>query len=151
MALTMTVQGYRDYALATLLAFDCFLRISEFTSLLKEDIALTGPARERGGVVLRLGHTKTGPNQSVVVEDATVATLLTKHVQSLSPNSRVFSFTPAGYRRVFKRMGLDQAYVPHYGGATRAFLLGRSIDWIMHRGRWRSVKTARHYIQSGRA
>lgn len=157
-ALTFAADRRQDYALATLLAFDCFLRIGEFTSLLREDVAVTGPAREAGGVVLRLGRTKTGPNQSVVVDDADVATLMAAHLKTVRPYSHVFSFTADQYRKRFRavcqRLGLGSAYVPHslrHGGATRWFLMGRSIDTIMHRGRWRSTKSARHYIQAGRA
>ena len=38
-----------------------------------------------------------------------------------------------------------------HGGATSDFLLGRSIVFIQHRGRWASVKSAQHYIQMGRS
>lgn len=38
-----------------------------------------------------------------------------------------------------------------HGGATHDFIRGMTIEWIMFRGRWASSKSARHYIQSGRA
>ena len=37
-----------------------------------------------------------------------------------------------------------------HGGASRAFLEGRSLDAIMLRGRWAAQSSARHYIQAGR-
>jgi hypothetical protein len=135
-------------------AFDCFLRIGEFTSLIKEDVAVLKDT----GVVLRLATTKTGPEQSVVVEDAVVAGLLCDHVRTLPPTSRVFRFSAAQYRKVFKRtcadLGLSGDFVPHslrHGGATRMYIRGAPVENVMHRGRWRSTKSARHYIQAGRA
>ena len=43
-------------------------------------------------------------------------------------------------------------YVPHslrHGGATQAYLDGMSLDNVGHLGRWRSLTTARRYIQTG--
>ena len=51
-------------------------------------------------------------------------------------------------------LGLSKSYVPHslrHGGATHDFLRGLSLEDILHIGRWASIKSARHYVQEGRA
>jgi hypothetical protein len=70
----------------------------------------------------------------------------------------LFPFTANQYRSCFKQvcsqLNLSSSYVPHslrHGGATRWHLLGNSIEDILMRGRWSSTKSARRYIQAGRA
>jgi site-specific recombinase XerD len=51
-------------------------------------------------------------------------------------------------------LGLSEAYVPHslrHGGATHDFMRGVPLEEILHLGRWASIKTARIYVQQGRA
>jgi hypothetical protein len=52
-------------------------------------------------------------------------------------------------------LGLDRlGFVMHsfrHGGATHDILAGDSVEDVMRHGRWASTKSARHYIQSGRA
>ncbi len=73
-------------------------------------------------------------------------------------SAKLFPFTTAQYRKVFKcictQLQLSDLYVPHslrHGGATRYHLLGHTIGDVELRGRWASSKSARRYIQSGRA
>ena len=71
----------------------------------------------------------------------------------------MFGFTATSYRLVFKSvvlsLGLGHVgYVPHslrHGGATHLHMLRWSVDDILIRGRWVAHKSARIYIQSGRA
>jgi integrase len=145
-----------------LLAFDCFLRVGELVGLRKKDVADTGDRRmgsEYHGTSLRLKNTKTGPNQWVQVNDEQVIGLLRCVVESTGRDSdRLFPFSAAKYRSVFKatcaELGLSHRYVPHslrHGGATRWHLLGHPIEDVLLRGRWSSVKSARRYVQAGRA
>jgi integrase len=157
----MTRAGRFDYSVGTLLAFDCLLRIGELCGLLKEDVADTGDRRmdkEHRGMALRLRRTKTGREQYVEVEDPSIQLLVRKLVSKAKQGQRLFSFSPEQYRRFFKKVcisvGLSSDYVPHslrHGGATRKFLLSRSIETVLERGRWASNKSARLYLQSGRA
>ena len=51
-------------------------------------------------------------------------------------------------------LGLARTYVPHslrHGGATHDQLRGIPLDEILRHGRWASAKSARHYIQAGKA
>ena len=160
---TMIKNGYVEHGIATLCAFDMYLRIGEFLQLRVCDVATPhdprlGSAYTRAAI--RLARTKTGRNQFVTLNNHDVSRLL--HLQCLvrpSTRSLVFGFTRNGYRAVFQRcldaLGLGSiGYTPHslrHGGATRDFLLGKSIDDILFRGRWEANKSAKTYVQSARA
>ena len=69
----------RAEAVATLLGFDCYLRLSEICGLHVADVVNSGDVRLGGayrGVALRLRTTKTGNNQWVEVGDAAVRRLV---------------------------------------------------------------------------
>lgn len=161
-ACQMARQHKLRMAIATVLAFDCFLRVGELVSIRRADVATTGDARmgsEYRGTAIRLRKTKTGPNQWVQVHDKHVELLLLALVSCVSGDqSLLFPFTANQYRSMFKttcaQLQLSSTYVPHslrHGGATRWHLLGNSIEDILLRGRWSSTKSARRYIQAGRA
>ena len=110
------------------------------------------------GMALRLKATKTGENQWVTVRSPVAASLLRMWMAQTGPSPRVFDFTQDGYRSVFKalceNLGLCPDYVPHslrHGGATHDHLKGMPLEDILRHGRWASTKSARHYIQAGRA
>jgi integrase len=158
----MAITGQHDAALAMLVGFDCYLRIGELLSLTVQDVAISNDPRLGSayrGVLLRLAKTKTGNNQAVTVENRDVASLLTAHVRSKHKSALVFNVSRHVFYTVFHKacsaFGLDGlGYSPHslrHGGATRHFLLGKSINDIQFRGRWSNSKSVRTYIQSGRA
>jgi len=159
-AVHLARRGLWLYAVGTLLAFDCLLRVGELVGLQRTDVADAGDARmgrEYKGMALRLRKTKTGPNQWVDVQDPVVCALLRDLLRS-SRSQMMFSFSSNEFRQEFKAtcaaLGLSDRYVPHslrHGGATRLHLIGVSIEDILLRGRWSSSKSARRYIQSGRA
>jgi Phage integrase family len=164
-ALAMARRGHHAAATATVLAFDCYLRISEFSQLRRADIASAHD--DRLGVhctdmALRLANTKTGPNRFVAVMDLHVAAAVQGYLDSTTAvpaDQRVFGFTRDQYRRLFSSVCLDLGlsglgYVPHslrHGGATADFMLGSTIEQIMHRGRWAATSSAARYIQQGPA
>lgn len=148
--------------LAALLAFDCLLRVGELCSLLKEDVAYTGDDRLDDGIlsgtVIRIAATKTGPDQSVLVERDEVTSLLKVRTDFLADGTPLFPFSAATFRRYFKlaceELGLSSDYVPHslrHGGCTSYHLRGHSVEDCMQRGRWATTKSTRHYIQAGRS
>ena len=160
-AVRMARLGFWAYAVGILLAFDCLLRVGELVSLVTTDVADAGDSRigkEYKGLALRLRKTKTGPNQWVSVKDPSVSFLLRQLLRSTRRGARIFPFTASDFRQLFKSccadIGLSERYVPHslrHGGATRLHLQGISIEEILLRGRWSSSKSARRYVQSGRA
>jgi hypothetical protein len=150
------------HAVGVLLSFDCFLRVSELCALLPADVADDGDKRMGAlhrGCLLRIGRAKTGTNQTVRVHDPAVRELLMTLVRATPSAHRLFPFTPRDMRAVFHAacasLGLSMRYVPHslrHGGATHWHNnLGRSMEDIMHRGRWVSSKVARLYVQQGPA
>jgi integrase len=160
-AFRLAVDGHFRSAVGVVVAFDCFLRVGELVGLRMEDVADAKDARigvDSVDMTLRLRSTKTGPNQWVVVENPVVKTLVRQLVSSSPPNSFLFPFTASAFRNHFKSacadLNLSPLYVPHslrHGGATRLHLLGRPMEDILLRGRWASTKSARRYIQSGKA
>ena len=160
-ACRLAVTGYMDFAIATLLAFDTYLRVGELVGLRVADVADAGDDRLGGGTILmsiRLAATKTGPEQWAEVRDPAVRTLVCAVLESRKRGGSLFNFTTHTFRVRFKaacaELGLSESYVPHslrHGGATRDFMAGASLEEVLRRGRWATTKSARHYIQSGRA
>ena len=160
-ACQMARNGYFRYGVATLLAFNCLLRVGELTSLRRESFADGKDSRlgnEYKHAVVSLDKTKTGRFQSVQITDKHVQSLVRAVVTDTKPKQLLFPGGASKYRVVFKKvcaeLGLDSRYVPHslrHGGATRLHLTGVTLEDILMRGRWKSTSSARTYIQSGRA
>ena len=138
-AAVMAKWGRHAEAIATLVAFDCFLRVGEMTRIQYDDIAMPNDPR-MGAVhammVIRLARTKTGLNQSVSVDSPVVRAALHGYLLAYPfvGTSFVFPFTPSSFRRtihdVSLSLGLSRIpFVPHsfrHGGYS--FLLSRCID-----------------------
>jgi integrase len=156
-------------AIGILLAFDCFLRVSELVNLRREDIVFAGDERignlvgesktEKSAttVMVVIRKAKTGKSQWVELFDPVLIDLLRGLVKITKPGDFLFPMSTNLFRREFKTvctgLGLSSLYVPHslrHGGATRyKHLLKWTIESVMHRGRWASSKSARLYIQAG--
>lgn len=163
-ALTMARRGLHAEAVASLLAFDCYLRVGEYLRLQFRDVALLDDPRLGGahtGMALRLAQTKTGSNQWVTVREPAVVAAFTQYLQCRTwlPTDRVFPFSLSHWRRVLRSccasLGLGAIpFVPHsfrHGGATRDYMRGHTIEQIKLHGRWKSLESARRYIQQGPA
>lgn len=160
-AVQLARHGTWRMGVGALLAFESYLRVGELVGLRRADFADVGDARlgsVSASMFLRLAKTKTGSNQWVEVRAPVVRALLRRVVAGTGPGGRLFPFSAAQFRRSFgivcAELSLSPAYVPHslrHGGATRDHLAGHSIEDILLRGRWVSVKSARRYVQSGRA
>jgi integrase len=163
-ASTMSKWGLHAHAVATLLGFDCYLRVNELTSLTYRDIIQDNDPRvgaAHSSMAVRLAKTKTGLNQWVSLNRTSVASVLKLYLAQ-SPfleHQRIFPFTAASFRRVIRRVSVSLGlghipYVAHslrHGGATSDYLASPNIEPIMYRGRWKSMESARRYIQTGRA
>ena len=159
----MAAKVHLNLGLATLLAFDCYLRVGELVGLRRCDVADTGDSRMGSayhGMSLRLVHTKTGNNQWVTVRNTDVITMVRCLIRGMpvSSTQRLFPVSASTYRKQFKAscadLGLSPDYVPHslrHGGATHDHITGVPLEEILRHGRWAAVKSARHYVQSGRA
>ena len=160
----MAKWGHHAEAVATLLAFDCYLRIGELTRLTYADVLQPNDIRAGSaytGMALRLGITKTGRNQSVTLVNEQVQTVLLKYLNAFPflSQQRIFPFSPGSFRALMRvvasALGVGHIpYVPHslrHGGATFDFLRGHTVEQIMFRGRWVAMNSARRYIQTSRA
>lgn len=160
----MSTWGRHPEAVATLLAFDCYLRVGEVTRLRYSDVVLPNDARTgvaRSTMALRLRETKTGPNQWVDLRRPDVAKVLHRYLLAYPflDSDLIFNFSPDCFRTLLREVvaafGLSHIpYVPHslrHGGATCDYLMGRSIEQVMFRGRWEATRSARRYIQTARA
>ena len=156
-------------ALAILLAFDCWLRISEVASLTVSDVVDHRGQRDPigRGVAVYLASTKTGRRQAVQVEDRDIAEMLVCWRDAVllrhgEPSRRLFAAPPA-LRATLSRALASLAggdwdvrgltFVWHslrHGGASRAYLAGRDWPDIMVRGRWVADSSGRRYVQAGR-
>ena len=162
------VVGDFGTAVALLVGFDCWLRISELANLSVSDII-----DQRGhpdvafrGVVVFLRETKTGARQAVRVADPDVANILVawRDARAQVAGEDAALFPPAASLRANlaaaltallgpdrSALGLD--FVWHslrHGGASRALMLGADVPDIMIRGRWRCLESTRRYLQAGR-
>ena len=146
------------HGVATVLAFDCFLRVGELCALRREDVADEGDPRMGAGhkgMLLHIRKAKTGKNQSVRVYNPDVRKVVQLVVRATKPGHRLFPFSPATYRKMLRHacseLRLSKAYTPHslrHGGATYWHNnLSRSMEAIMHRGCWASSISARLYVQ----
>jgi integrase len=160
----MAKWGRHAEAVATLLAFDCYLRVGELTRLTYADVLQPNDSRVGAaytGMALRLGITKTGPNQSVTVANPQVQTVLLHYLAGFPflSQQRIFAFSAGGFRLLLRQvadvLGVGHIpYVPHslrHGGATFDYLRGHTVEQIMFRGRWVAMESARRYIQTSRA
>ena len=145
------------FAATVLLGFAAFLRTGEMVSLTSEDIAIDLQASR---IILALPATKTSKQatESVEIVDDCLCPLVHSVCRQAMPCS--FSGLTANQFRQRLKMycrffGLSafnfSAYSLRRGGASHAFATGVHFDELLLRGRWQSVKTARIYLDSGRA
>lgn len=151
-ASTFAANQQLDCAIATLVAFDSMLRISEMVNITVGDISspgdlrrtitnfptqphsssVIGPSSSR--VCIRLAHTKTGSNQWTEIFNEDIGSLLSRFIEHRPLNELAFTFPstrPADWYRRAMHVALDglklgsHGFTPHslrHGGATHAHL-----------------------------
>ena len=149
----------KDYTLAFLIlvGFAAFLRTGEIASLEAQQIQVD---LSSGRIILALPSTKTSRHriESLVVSDQRLAHLAS-FVLSRQHQSALGGMNASQFRERLKVLlnflGLGRfgftGYSLRRGGASYAFTAGQHFDTLLIRGRWQSVKTARQYLDSGRA
>ena len=137
--------------------FAAFLRTGEIVNLVPHRIAID---LARATIILSLPATKPSKQreESVVIEDENLAVLL-DHVLRSNTAGSLLGVNPNQFQAML-RLYCDflelrgcgfTAYSLRRGGASHAFASGQSFDQLLVKGRWQSVKTARVYLDSGRA
>lgn len=147
----------QQLAALLLVGFAAFLRTGEIVGL---QVAHIEVCEETGQIVLALPATKTSKQrmESVALLDPRLATLL-KVTMGLTRSTTLATFTSSGFRArlrlLLAHLQLEThgftAYSIRRGGATHAFANGAHFDSLLIKGRWQSVKTAKQYLDSGRA
>ena len=169
-AASLAGSGHHGAAVALLLSFDCYLRVSEMCRLRHRDVIVPNDPRMGSshiGMALALPKAKTGINQWVSLSNHQVGAVLLHWMQlqrkqhGVTRSSLVFPFSASHMRRLLHAacasLGVGDEhhpYVPHslrHGGATHDFLRGATIEQVMYRGRWKAMESARRYIQQGAA
>ena len=162
--------GHVGGGVGILLGFDCYLRVSEIADLRVCDVIQLGErVRADTNVLISLANCKTGRNQSVIVRRPSVATLVLQwrdFVRHRTGDTNAKLFPDADLFRALFTQGQivlgwvrdtgAVIFVPHslrHGGASVDYLgLGPTrIEEILFRGRWATMKSTRHYIQTGPA
>ena len=156
------LSGEVAVGVAMMVAYNCWLRISEVAGITAADVHDTrGQVDPVGrGVSVFLPETKTGRRQAVIIEDPAVAALLLVLARAQGQRAAALFPPPVQLRSVLARclsvLNVDAhglAFVWHsfrHGGASRAYLRGDEMSRILTRGRWAVESSGRHYIQSGR-
>jgi hypothetical protein len=88
-AMTMASWGYHSEAVATLVAFDCLLRVGEVTRMVAIDVIMPNDPRVGDAhptMALRLPRTKTGLNQWVSLNNPIIASVF--HPVPLTASTR---------------------------------------------------------------
>jgi integrase len=166
-ACTLARSGHRAAGVATLLAFDCYLRVGELCRLRVCDMVMPDDARMGSsftGMIVTLPRAKTGLNQAVKVQRQAVAAVLCDYMQFIYQTGCVdwrgclFGLTGPRYRELLcaacTALGLPPRYTPHslrHGGASHDYLLHGDVYRIMLHGRWASEKSVKRYIQTSAA
>ena len=152
------IQMHRPTLAAILLTgYLAFLRTGEMTALSPSKMEVNPST---GVIVLALTATKTSKNQeeSLSFTDQRVAILL--HEVLRRANGRpLWPTTTNTFRDALQdlltRLHLQSfgfsAYSIRRGAASHAFASGASFDRLLVQGRWQSPRTARLYLDTGRA
>ena len=155
LAATLLESGHTRAAVLALLSFDCYLRVNEGCTLLKEDVVWV-----EGLPSLRLRNTKTGglQDQFVAARHPDVCRLLHRVWSATEPGHRLFPFSAVSFRSRLRRaersLGFPVHFTPHsfrHGGASHDLRAGCPIAEVVLRGRWASVESSRRYFQQHRA
>ena len=153
------IQGNLEMAVATILSFDCYLRVEEAVSRKREDFIFAERPKEGNVGILILPSTKTKKNQSVTIRSMIVYHLL-KRLLARNHSNQVSQFTDKEFRKSLHELQEDPIFdipihhiTPHsfrYGGATHDFShqILNFAD-VMERGRWDRAKTTKQYLQTG--
>jgi len=153
------MQGKVRLAAGLWLAFAGCLRTGELIKLKCADIEITSG----GTMTVALTDTKTsqrlGADRCVVVDDPHVIALCQIALKGRSKDATLMGLSSYEFRKEFdallRKTNLEKFDLHPYslrrGGATHLFQLKESMERILLIGRWKSLATAKIYLQDGAA
>lgn len=160
MAAYAIAQNRWGFAMVLILGFECLLRTGELLNLYPRDL-LAG----RSSGICTLRETKsgkrTGSNEFVSITDPVALELVKQFLQlrrELNLTTLpVWTASATAFRRQFAQIcsifdlqrHSFRPYSLRRGGATHAFQVSQSMEFVLARGRWSSGRVARIYISDG--
>ncbi|KAI0557874.1 DNA breaking-rejoining enzyme [Gracilaria domingensis] len=165
MAARLLTQDMPEAAVALVVAWGAYLRVSEVLSLEYDLIASPGDERladcpqGSAGVVIR--ETKTGLFQFVLIRNKVVLALFENFVR-VNPTlkrTKLFKISYGKYENCLRQtaefFGVTSVKITSHsariGGALHDYLRGFSAQTIAITGRWKSLGSLRHYLTNGRS
>ena len=148
---------HSSYHLAalSLLAFRCYLRVSEALAVTPSDITFPTPVTP-GSIFLK--NTKTGRNQSVLFNDPVLVLFLRDLVADCQDDEPIFPCSASRFRKGIERahtsLGVSFGITTHsmrHGGATHDYINGVPFEDVRVKGRWKSPASCERYLQASRA
>ena len=153
---------YSDAADIALLAWDGYLREGEAINVRAQDVVFA-----KGKTVILLGpssrgeRTKTGSDQGIILDWPGTTEMLKRRVQQVTSNGKLFNIKADTYRKMWtkaydelrKLEGCEGvAHMPphsvRHSGPSRDCQEGyRSLESILKRGRWSSLKSVNRYAK----
>ena len=122
-ALTFARRGLHAHATASLLAFECYLRVGEHLRLRYQDVAMPNDPRLGSAhtkMCLRLVRTKTGMNKWATIRCPVVAAAMQLYLSSrtFAPDDLIFPFSMYQWRTQLRSITVDLGlghipFVPH--------------------------------------
>jgi hypothetical protein len=111
------------------------------------------------GLLLSLGQTKRGQDQTVMLVDPSVVSWFRGFFRfsAPDPDDKVVGVSYGTFQRWLQKAAVDIGFGPvpwtthslRRGGASELALLGMSVVDIMEFGRWLNIRSAREYIRKG--
>ena len=156
MAAYMWEWKFYGAAVLTCLAFHGFLRSMEFLSVQCKQFAFSADGTRCHLTLPRTkGASRSGNTEGLSIDDKLLVQLLSWLLKKAMPGDFVLGMTAANYRLVFRAaaraIGLPDTFQPYSlrrGGATWHFRQFGSMSSTMERGRWKSMTTARTYVNT---
>jgi integrase len=151
-------QGHTGAAVALCVAFDGMLRTGEMLNVKASDVVISADSLT---AVVSLGLTKGGKRrgveETVVLDDPLVVSLLTVLLTSRKGGQKLIPLSQAKFRHMFaealKKLDLEEIGFKPYsirrGGATWYLNATGSMSKVCVKGRWSSEKCARIYVNDG--
>ena len=151
-------QGHTGAAIALCVAFDGMLRTGEMLDVKASDVVISADSLT---AVVSLGLTKGGKRrgveETVVLDDPLVVSLLTVLLMSRKGGQKLIPLSQAKFRHLFaealKKLDLEEIGFKPYsirrGGATWYLNATGSMSKVCVKGRWSSEKCARIYVNDG--
>ena len=149
-------------AFVTLLAYDAFLRESDWETLVAGDVSIVYAAPDSlPEVALLLGSgarglsTKTGTDQGVVLEHSFLRCWAAAITRRLESKEALVPFSQVQFRKAWRQgwnaiqLDFGPAHsLRHSGPAHSVLMKTRSLEEIRRRGRWQSLKSVQRYTKA---